>query len=238
MSSLVISPEAPLALHVAAKAVLVLHIGGGVVGIGSGAVALLTRKGERIHQVAGNVFFAAMLTMTVIAAAVAPFLPEDRGRRPPRRSQPLSGGHRLGDGEAAGRRDRGLERLAVVIPLGVVLMAAWLALAAPAAKEETGFSTVYAFAVLSALAAACDLKLIARRGLRAERRIARHVWRMSLGLFVATGSLFLGQQQVFPEALRGTAALTAPPLLVLAALSLWMLKVRFGRTFKPAPAAA
>ena len=32
---------------------------------------------------------------------------------------------------------------------------------------------------------------------------------MSLGLFVATGSLFLGQQQVFPEALRGTAALTA-----------------------------
>ena len=156
MSSLVISPEAPLALHVAAKAVLVLHIGGGVVGIGSGAVALLTRKGERIHRAAGNVFFAAMLTMTVIAAAVAPFLPEDQWTNT---TAAIFSLYLVATGWATVKRPEGgiggFERLAVVIPLGVVLMAAWLALAAPAAKEETGFSTVYAFAVLSALAAAC-----------------------------------------------------------------------------------
>ena len=239
MSSLVISPEAPLALHVAAKAILVLHIGGGVLGIASGAVALLTRKGERIHRAAGNVFFLAMLTMAAIAVCVAPFLPDDPWTNTTAAVFTL---YLVGTGWATVKRPEGaigaFERLAIVVPLGIVTMGAWVALARPAATEAGGFTTVYAFAVFSALAAVCDLKLIARRSLRSERRIARHVWRMCLGMFIATGSLFLGQQQVFPEALRGTAALTAPPLLVLAALLFWMLKVRLGRTFKPAPAAA
>jgi len=42
--------------------VLVLHISGGSVGLLSGAVALISRKGSRPHKIAGNVFFITMLT--------------------------------------------------------------------------------------------------------------------------------------------------------------------------------
>lgn len=239
MSSLVISPEAPLAVHLAAKTILYLHIGGGTLGIASGAVALLARKGERLHRAAGNVFFASMLTMTIIAAGVAPFLPDDPWTNTTAGVFTL---YLVATGWATVKRPEGsiggFERLAIVVPVGIVILAAWLALARPPAIEATGFSTVYAFAVLSLLAAIGDVKMILKSGLKAERRIARHVWRMVLGLFVAAGSLFLGQQQVFPEALRGSGLLMAPPLAVLAALAFWMLKVRLGRTFKPAPAAA
>ena len=71
-----LSPDAPLLLRAAATAVLVLHVGSGGVGLVSGAAAMTFRKGGRLHRAAGNVFFAAMLTMSAIGAAVAPFLPQ------------------------------------------------------------------------------------------------------------------------------------------------------------------
>jgi hypothetical protein len=44
------------------------------------------------------------------------------------------------------------------------------------------------------LAAAGDVRMLARGGVTEARRIGRHAWRMSFGLFIATGSFFLGQQ--------------------------------------------
>jgi hypothetical protein len=58
------------------------------------------------------------------------------------------------------------------------------------------------------LAAVGDVRMLARGGITGARRIGRHAWRMSFGLFIATGSFFLGQQQVFPvrfgQRFRGT----------------------------------
>ena len=71
-------PEAPWILHFLAAAALVLHIGGGTMGMISGGVAMFARKGGRLHRVAGTVFFVSMLFMTGIAAIVAPMLPEAR----------------------------------------------------------------------------------------------------------------------------------------------------------------
>ena len=59
----------------AASLILFLHIAGGTVGIISGAVALLARKGGRLHRAAGTVFLVSMLTMATIGAATSPFLP-------------------------------------------------------------------------------------------------------------------------------------------------------------------
>src|ERR1022692_5020033 len=49
-------------------------------------------------------------------------------------------------------------------------------------------------------------------------RIVRHLWRMCFGFFIATGSFFLGQQQVFPAWLRGSSVLFIPALLPLVLL--------------------
>src|SRR5215469_14663838 len=50
---------------------LVLHIAGGMVGLLSGTVAIVFRKGSRGHRLAGNVFVVSMLIMGTCASCLA-----------------------------------------------------------------------------------------------------------------------------------------------------------------------
>jgi hypothetical protein len=82
------------------------------------------------------------------------------------------------------------------------------------------------FGTVILLAAIGDLRAIRAGGLRGSRRLARHLWRMCFGLFIATGSFFLGQMKFIPEPVR-----IVPLLLVLAFapilfLFYWMWRVR------------
>ena len=52
---------------------------------------------------------------------------------------------------------------------------------------------------------------------------------MCFGLFIATGSFFLGQQKVMPEWMRGSPLLFVPVVLVLGLMVFWLLRVRFKR---------
>jgi hypothetical protein len=47
-------------------------------------------------------------------------------------------------------------------------------------------------------------------------------------LFIATGSFFLGQQQVFPVRWRGSAVLTALGVFPLGLLVFWAVRERYG----------
>jgi hypothetical protein len=49
---------------------------------------------------------------------------------------------------------------------------------------------------------------------------------MCFGLFIATGSFFLGQQQVFPAVLRGSFLLIVLAILPLGLLIFWFFRVR------------
>jgi hypothetical protein len=76
------------------------------------------------------------------------------------------------------------------------------------------------------LAAIGDLRAIRAGGLQGSRRLARHLWRMCFGLFIATGSFFLGQMKFIPQPVR-----IVPLLLVIAFapvlfLFYWMWRVR------------
>ena len=78
--------------------------------------------------------------------------------------------------------------------------------------------------------------MIARGGLVGTARIARHLWRMCTALFIAVGSFFLGQPQVFPDALRNAPVLRAVPVfLVLGSLVFWMIRVRSPNAFRSYP---
>lgn len=237
------SPDAPALLHVAAATLLYAHIAGGAIALLAGPVALFAPKGGRLHRRAGTVFVGAMLVMSAIGAMVSPFLeaPFDAAagaftfylvitawltvRRPP------------GQG---GRP----ERWACAGVLA--LLAATLGAAALAAQHPFGRLGGYppaAYGVLSsllALAAWGDLRLLAR-GVAGRRRIARHVWRMGLALFVANASFFLGQQRQFPEAWRGAPVWYLPEIVVLGAMAYWLLRTALagrGRPHTVAPAGA
>ena len=76
------------------------------------------------------------------------------------------------------------------------------------------------------LAAAGDIRMLVHGGISGTQRLVRHLWRMCFGLFIATGSFFLGQQQVFPAFVRRANILFVPALLPLALLIFWLIRVR------------
>lgn len=228
----------PWWLHAAAATLLYLHIGGASLGLVSGTAAVLARKGERLHRAAGTVFFVSMLTMSGIAAGVAPFLPDEPWTNTTAGAFTF---YLVATAWATVRRKEGevglFEVVAFLAAAGLAAMGAVLFWRYANTPEASGYATVYVFAAVAALAAACDLRMIRRGGVSGPARIARHLWRMCAALFIASGSFFLGQQDVIPTALHGPH-LVVLALAPLAALAFWLVRVRFTTAFKPVPAAA
>lgn len=229
MNTLQVAAESPWLVRAGAATILFLHIAGGSVAIVSGTMALALRKGGRAHVLAGNVFFASMLVMASIGALVAPFLVTARGE--PKLFDSAAGFftcYLVVTSWLTVRRKAGTTgRAEMAAFLFAALLAVAIALVGTGRDDPTGY---YAMGGLIALAAALDLKVILNGGIGGAPRIARHLWRMCLALFVAVGSFFLGQQRVMPEFVQGSPWLSVPPLAVLAAMLFWLLKLRFART--------
>jgi len=230
-----VSPEASRLIRAGAALILILHVGAGIVGLLSGAAALSFRKGGRLHRAAGNVFFVSMLIMAGIGACVAPFLPA--------RGSAVGGVltfYLVATAWMTVRRKEGtIGRFELGAPLVALCGAvADLAFGLQAAHSPTGLLDGipplphYIFAGVATLAAAGDFRMIRHGGISGVPRIVRHLWRMCLGLFIAAGSLFLGQQQVFPEYMRGSAFLVAPAVAPLVLMMFWLLRVRFTSRFR------
>ncbi len=60
-----VNPQSAVWIRIAARSVLLLHIGGAGVGLLAGAAALVAPKGGIAHRWAGNTFFGAMITMSL-----------------------------------------------------------------------------------------------------------------------------------------------------------------------------
>jgi hypothetical protein len=95
------------------------------------------------------------------------------------------------------------------------------------------------------LAAAGDLRMLLAGGVRGAKRIARHLWRMCFGLFIASGSFFLGPSnrplrllsavrlgQHLPQALFSTTLYLILTILPLIMLIFWLVRVRFKTAYK------
>jgi hypothetical protein len=89
-------------------------------------------------------------------------------------------------------------------------------------SQEGGLRVGMAFfmGTVLLLAAAGDLRMLLRGGVFGLQRIVRHLWRMCLGLFIASGSFFLGQgSKIFPGVFRGSPLLLIPAFLPLGLLA-------------------
>jgi hypothetical protein len=177
----------------------------------SSAVYLALMKNQMSNVLAGT--FAFYLVLTAWATA------------------------RRGDGETGI-----FDWVALLIPslVGIGLWILGLGVVYGHAKPATGVPLGMYFFMGSVmlLAAAGDIRMLVSGGVFGAKRIVRHLWRMCFGLFIATGSFFLGQQQVFPRWLRGSPALFIPALLPLALLIFWVFRVWFSSTYQSKPAAA
>jgi uncharacterized membrane protein len=220
---------------------VVIHVSAGFVGIISGALAVSARKGERLHRAFGNVFFIAMLIMAGVAALMAAVLVA-RGVTA-QWSNVFAGAFTLymvGTAWGTVKREAGtvgrFEVGAVMAAVGIAAIALFgiLPLTLGPAGRESGVPVAapIIFAGVAMLAAAMDLKVILHGGLSGSQRIARHLWRMCVGWFIATGSFFLGQQKDMPAFLHGSPVLVVLGLAPLPLLLFWMIRVRVVRAPK------
>jgi uncharacterized membrane protein len=229
MNTLPVAAGSPWLVQAGAATILFLHIAGGSVAIVSGTVALALRKGGRPHVLAGKIFVVSMLVMASIGAFVAPFLLTAQGN--PKLSDSIVGFftcYLVVTSWLTVRRKAGTVGRAEVAAFAFasLLAAATILLGTRTAGNPAGY---YAMGSIIALVAALDLKVILAGGIAGRPRIARHLWRMCLALFVAVGSFFLGQQRVMPEVMQGSPWLFLPPLAVLAMMLFWLLKLRLAK---------
>ena len=225
------APGDPAWMHLGANTLLWAHIAGGAIGMITGVVALASRKGQRVHRAAGSVFFLAMFVAYAIGAGVAPFL--DTGQRPNVVAGILALYLLVSGAMAARRREVNAgapEVIGLIIALsitaaGVIFMR--MGAASPSGTVDGSPPQAYfLFTIAGAFAAAGELHVLLRKQLSNTSRIARHLWRMCFSLFIASGSFFLGQQQVFPETLRDSVLLYAVALSPLPVMLFWLGKVR------------
>jgi hypothetical protein len=90
----------------------------------------------------------------------------------------------------------------------------------------------FMFGVVGLLAGIGDVRMIWSGVARGASRLARHLWRMSWALWIATSSFFLGQAKVIPEPIRIPALLALPVVLVLGTMLYWLWRVRIKQSLR------
>jgi uncharacterized membrane protein len=210
--------------------VLLFHVSAGVIGLLAGALAMIFRKGSGKHRLAGNIFFVSMLVMSAGGAYL--------GMRKGEHLNALNGGlafYLVSTGWIAGRRRAvrtGMFDIGALL-LGLGVGAALWTYGFEAANSPTGSKGGYpaamyfVFGSIAMLCAATDVRMIIRGGVSGTKRIARHLWRMGFVLFMAAGSFYPGQAQVFPEAWRKSNVLFLPLLLTIVMTLYWVWRVSF-----------
>lgn len=205
---------------------ILLHIIGGLIGLTSGAVALSAPKGGRLHRKSGMVFVYAMLVMSTSGAIMAALMPE--------RISVIAGMltfYLVVTALLTVRRGLNfawIDIAAMLFGLVVALLSITFAIQGLSTGNADELAPMgFIFGTVALLATAGDLRMLLKRGIPWAQRIARHLWRMCLALWIAAASFFLGQADVFPETIRIMPLLCTPVLLVLLLMFYWLVRVLF-----------
>jgi len=228
--------------------ILIVHICAGTLGLLSGTAAMSFRKGSPRHMLAGRVFVASMLTMGALATYLAIT-----------RHQPsnIGGGiltvYLIGTAWLTARRRDGetsrFDWVALLFPLalGILLWMNGIKVLRSGASSQGGVPAGMMFFMgsICLLAAAGDVRMLVGDGVLGAKRIARHLWRMCFGLFIAAGSFFLGPSnrplrllstvgigQHLSPALFSTALYSILTILPLILLIFWLVRVRFRNVYR------
>jgi hypothetical protein len=204
-----------------------MHIAAGTVSLIAGAASLALRKGGGAHLRAGRLFAPAMLLMSSSGAllALAKGQPDNvvvgaltfylvatgwRALRAPRCWSPFDA--------------------VALVWVGLTALASFAygltAASSPDARHGgVPAPDLFGLAVIVAAFAGSDLRRFVRGVASPQQRLRRHVWRMCFAMFIATLSLFFGQAQVFPDAVRATAVHLVPVFLVAGVTLYWLIRL-------------
>jgi hypothetical protein len=236
-------------LHAITTLAFVLHIGAGTVGLASGTVAIFAKKGGWLHRKAGIVFFISMLVMAVFAGYLAVMRPGQIVNL----FIAVFASYLIVTGWTTVQRQNGkigfAEKTGLVIaillcaPFAILIVqvTAGLPLFFKSAVPIKGpvLIALYGFTAVLALAAIGDAKVVLAGGISGGPRIARHLWRMCLGLTMAAGSAFTnGLPRLLPGPMHVTPIFFLPQFVPLVLMVFWMVRVRVMGWRWPSPARA
>jgi hypothetical protein len=224
-------------LHALTVLALVIHIAGGAIGLVSGTIAVIARKGSYLHRKAGNVFVGSMLVMATFAIYLGFAIP----------GQTLNvfiGAfalylvttawmtvHRKED--SAGVFEKAAFVVAVCLCAPFAILTFQLITGLP--TFFTGAMTfkgpiviaIYSFTTVLALAVIGDARAVFTGRLTGAPRLCRHLWRMCLGLSLAAGSGFTnGLARLLPGPYHVPTSFFLPTFVPLGLLIFWMIRVR------------
>lgn len=205
-----------------------VHIVAGSLAIAAGFVALYARKGGDTHRRFGRLFAYAMVAMTLSAAVVAAF------------QRPNPGNVVVGTttfylvctGWLAVRRTVAESRTwLVALATAAFCAGAYGLVLGATAWQAPGRSlggipavAILVFASVAVLAAFGDVRVLRRGQLEGPARLLRHLVRVSLAMWIAVSSFFLGQADEFPAVVRASGVLSVPVLAVTATVLYWVVK--------------
>ena len=216
-------------------AMLGAHIILGTVAVAAGALALASRKGGTTHIGVGRIFavsmglasaFGAILGLVNIESLYITFHAGILGVT-------------LIASSLLTVRAQSSPLGAMSVAVGVVnffnaaalIFAGFYALPLPDSSLFGFHAADYFFlAGMASIVVIGDIRLIFLKTLTNRRRIARHLWRMCLGFFIAAGSAFTGPgAAVFPEAIQNSGVLAAPELIIISLMLYWLARTLVGR---------
>jgi uncharacterized membrane protein len=215
------------------RAALLFHFGTGLIALVAGSVAVVVGKGTRIHRSSGLVFVCSMIATGITASAIAVY--ENNV------GSTVAGALLVyfvftawsTMWESAGKHRAMDMTLTLFISIAALLTLrdAFGAIGQPRGTiPPVGMRFFIATIVL--LAAIGDIRMIRVGSYTGARRLARHLWRMCFGLFIASGSFFLGQMKFLPQPLRILPVLLVLAVAPLIVLLYWMWRVRVRQSLR------
>jgi hypothetical protein len=206
------------------------HISMGILALLAGAASMTFQKGSPLHKKAGTVFFVSMMIMAgaglYISVVIAPVMANVMGGSLTLYLTATAWLTVWRDPGETGRLDIGAMLWGFAVASAGYTFA-WLALQTPKGTLD-GFPLPFyiVIASIAALSSLGDFRMINRGGFTGAQRTTRHLWRMSLAFFMATGSFFFGQPKFVPSILRETGLYIVFGLAPLGLMLFWLIRVR------------
>ena len=218
---------------------LVVHVAAGACGLATGFLALSVAKGSTLHRRSGLLFVYVMVVMALLGSAIAAVAFAQGIRKPALDATVFMGLFTaylvvtaLTTVRPPGTWSRRLDLigLPVVTVVGISMVTLGIRALAVGGQATMITSVELIFGSVALVAAASDLRILRSAPLTGTKRIARHLWRMTFALWIATFSFAPRLAKFIPKSVGPLWAL--PVLAVLAALIYWMWRVRFRKSLR------
>jgi uncharacterized membrane protein len=214
---------------------LAFHVALGVMALVAGSMAIAARKGGKWHRKSGTVFVYTMIATGLTAAGISAYEGKSPGGGLVTAYFVFTAWIAIKPLPRVGRRvDIALMVFAFTMAAAGYL-GAFSALDMPGSRlNGVPAGMLFFMSTINMLAAIGDARMIRAGGIQGTKRLARHLWRMCFGLFIATGSFVaqLVSMKYVPDAFRSLPVilvLSAGPLVVLV---FWMWRIRLRQNLR------